>query len=194
MTRDRFKDVEPVSVLYAGWIGKEFMITNFQDKTPQIDASAFIAPDADIIGDVKIEKDCSVWFHAVLRGDRGNIILHEGCNVQDGAILHMDYGLTVEIGKHVTIGHGAIVHGAVVGDETLIGMGATVMNGARIGAHCVIGAGALVTQGKVIPDNSLVMGVPAKITGTVDAETAAHFHRNAMEYVEEARIYREAGN
>lgn len=157
---------------------------------PRIDPSAFIADDADIIGDVGIAKDCSIWFHAVIRADRGPVRIGEGSNVQDNAVIHMNYGLATEIGRYVTVGHGAIVHGACVGDGTLIGMGAILMNGSRVGKNCVIGAGALVTEGMEIPDNSVAVGIPAKVVKTVSAEQAEKQRKNTLSYIEEAKMYK----
>ena len=113
-------------------------------KTPNIHESAFIAPDADIYGDVTVGEDCSIWFHAVIRAETAGIAIGKGSNVQDNAVLHVDEGYPVQIGENVTIGHGAIVHGCSVGDNTLIGMGAILLNGAKIGRNCIVGAGALV--------------------------------------------------
>ncbi|MBR2948274.1 MAG: gamma carbonic anhydrase family protein [Lachnospiraceae bacterium] len=158
-------------------------------KNPQIHADAFLAPDADVYGDVTIGKDCSIWFHAVVRGERAPIVIGEGSNVQDNCVVHVDAGHNVEIGEYVTIGHGAIVHGCKIGDNTLVGMGAIILNGAVIGKNCVIGAGALVTQNAVVPDNSLVIGSPAKVLRAVKPEEAAASRTNAQHYIEEGKSY-----
>ncbi len=153
----------------------------------KVDPSAFIAPSADVLGNVTVGEDCSVWYHATIRGDRGSVVIGKGSNVQDNCVIHMDDGLEVRIGEYVTIGHSAIVHGAVIGDESLIGMGAILMNGCEIGRQCVIGAGALVTQNTKIPDGSLVVGSPAKVVRQLTEEEKAHFRENALSYVEEGR-------
>ncbi len=151
----------------------------------------WIAPTAVVIGKVKLGKKASVWWHAVLRGDNDPITIGEGTNIQDGAILHTDPGFPLIIGKHVTIGHMAMVHGCTIGDGALIGINAVVLNGAKVGKNCLIGAKALVTEAMEIPDNSLVMGAPAKV---VRAVTAAHIERmrhGAQTYAERASIYRQ---
>lgn len=148
-----------------------------------ISDKAYITKTAVIEGDVTIEKDVSIWYGAVLRGDLASIYVGEGSNVQENCTLHVDRNCPVKIGKGVTIGHGAIIHGCEVGDNSLIGMGAIVLNGAVIGKNCIIGAGALVTGGTVIPDNSLVIGSPGKVKREVtEAEIAAN-RENAEEYV-----------
>ena len=152
---------------------------------PQLpgDGACWVAPDAVLIGKVKLERNASVWFGAVLRGDNDLITIGENSNVQDGAVLHTDAGLPLTVGRNCTIGHRAILHGCTIGDNTLIGMGATILNGARIGNNCLIGANALVTEGKVIPDNSLVMGAPAKVVRVLDDEAAANLAKAALGYV-----------
>ena len=162
-----------------------------EEKRPEVDPSAFVADDADILGDVHIGRNCSIWYHCVIRGDRAPVYIGEGSNVQDLCLIHMDYNLPVRIGRFVTIGHGAIVHGAQIGDHSLIGMGAILMNGCKIGAGCIVGAGALVTQNVVIPDNSMVVGAPAKVIRQVTEEELAHFEKNNTSYIEEAARCRE---
>ncbi len=160
-------------------------------KTPNIHESAFIAPDADIYGDVTVGEDCSIWFHAVIRAETAGIAIGKGSNVQDNAVLHVDEGYPVRIGENVTIGHGAIVHGCSVGDNTLIGMGAILLNGAKIGRNCIVGAGALVTQNTVIPDGSLVIGSPAAIRRQVSDKEVQDSLKNACHYVKEGKAYAE---
>lgn len=143
----------------------------------------WIAPDAAVIGRVKLERHASVWFGAVLRGDNELILVGENSNVQDGCVLHTDMGAPLTIGANCTIGHKAILHGCSIGDNSLIGMGATILNHARIGRNCLIGANALVTEGKVIPDNSLVIGAPAKVVRELTAEAIAALPRSAEGYV-----------
>lgn len=158
-------------------------------KIPQIDKTAFLAPDASVYGDVVIGPDCSVWFHATVRGEEAEIRIGRGSNVQDNAVIHVDAGYPVRIGENVTVGHGAIVHGCSVGDNTLIGMGAILLNGCSVGRNCIIGAGALVTQNTVIPDNSLVMGSPGRVKREVKAEEVENSLRNADHYVKEGKEY-----
>ena len=156
-----------------------------------IHPTAFVAPDADVIGRVRIGEDCSVWFHAVIRAEDADIEIGARTNIQDGCILHTDADFPMQIGEDVTVGHGAILHGCTIGSNTLIGMGAIVLNGARIGNNCIIGAGALVTQNAVIPDNTIALGSPAKPIRTVTEAQAAENLENAAHYVKEGRHYRE---
>jgi carbonic anhydrase/acetyltransferase-like protein (isoleucine patch superfamily) len=147
------------------------------------EGSFWIAPDAAVIGRVRLLPMASVWFGAVIRGDNEWITIGENSNVQDGAVLHTDLGLRLIVGQNCTIGHKAVLHGCEVGANTLIGMGAVILNRAKIGSNCLIGANALITEGKVIPDNSLVMGQPGKIMGELNAETVAGLTRSAAGYV-----------
>ena len=140
-----------------------------------------------IEGDVHIGENASIWHYAVVRADEDSISIGAGSNVQDGCVLHVDEGWPLVIGKGVTVGHRAVVHGCTIGDDVLIGMGAIVMNGACIGAGSTIAAGAVVTSGADIPANSVVMGVPAKVRGTVRPEQAAANRENAERYVELAK-------
>ena len=156
---------------------------------PTMHPSVFTAPDASIYGAVTIEKDSSIWFHTTIRGERATVSIGEGSNVQDNCVIHVDDGFCVVIGKGVTIGHGAIVHGCQIGDNSLIGMGAIILNGAVIGKNCIIGAGALFTQNTLIPDNSLVIGSPAIIKRSVTPAEAASNKTNALHYVSEAKEY-----
>ena len=162
--------------------------TKFQPDL--IHPSAFIAAGAVVIGDVTLGADASVWFNAVLRGDSESLRIGAGSNIQDGAICHADPGMPLIIGEGVTIGHRAIAHGASIGDHSLIGMGAIVMNGARIGRHCLVGAGALVTEGKVFPERSLILGSPARVVRPVTDDEVAMMRRTAAEYVVKARAYK----
>uniref|UniRef100_UPI004055C15B gamma carbonic anhydrase family protein n=1 Tax=Acetatifactor sp. TaxID=1872090 RepID=UPI004055C15B len=152
--------------------------------------SVFIAPGAIVLGDVTAYEDVGIWYHATVRGDRASIIIGKGSNIQDNCVVHVDEGYPVEIGEHVTIGHGAIIHGSKIGDNSLIGMGAILLNSCVIGKNCIIGAGALVTQNTVIPDNSLVLGNPGKIKRELTSEEIAGNLQNAFIYVEEARKLR----
>lgn len=158
-------------------------------KTPEIAESAFLAPDAVILGDVHIGEDCSIWFHAVIRAESEEIRIGEGSNIQDNAVVHVDQGHPVTIGNHVTVGHGAIIHGCCIGDNTLIGMGAILLNGASIGKNCIIGAGALVTQNTIVPDNSMVIGSPACVKRQVLDQEVENNKRNAETYIKEGKEY-----
>ncbi len=154
-----------------------------------IDKTVFVAEGAKIIGDVTIGEGSSIWFNAVVRGDEYPIKIGAYSNVQDNAVLHVGEGYSCTVGDKVSIGHGAIVHGCEVGDGTLIGMGATILNGAKIGKNCIIGAGALVTEKKVIPDNSIVMGVPGKVIREMTEEDMESRKRNIKVYSEAAQKY-----
>lgn len=154
------------------------------------DGSHWIAPGAQVIGNVTLAEEVSIWFNSVLRGDNEPITIGRGSNVQDGAVFHVDPGFPLIIGEQVTVGHMALLHGCTIGDDTLIGMGAMVMNGAKIGKGCVIGANALVTEGKEIPDGSMVLGAPGKIVKTLDAETQKTLMRGAEAYKKRQKQYR----
>ena len=144
----------------------------------------WVAPSADVMGKVRLLRNASVWFRAVLRGDTEWIEVGEGSNVQDGCVLHTDKGAPLTIGPDCTIGHSAILHGCTVQDNSLVGMGATILNHAVIGKNCLIGANALIPEGKIIPDNSLVVGAPGKIIRQLDAEAARKLTGAAHHYVE----------
>ena len=150
----------------------------------------WIAPDANVIGDVRLSPGCSIWFGATLRGDNEPIRIGSDTNIQDHTVIHTDPGFPCTLGQGVTVGHKAMLHGCIIGDGVLIGMGATVLNGAVIGANSVIGAGALVTEGKEIPEGSLVMGMPGKIRGEVEARHIEMNRRSATTYVDRMRQYR----
>ncbi|MFT5629585.1 MAG: carbonic anhydrase/acetyltransferase-like protein (isoleucine patch superfamily) [Gammaproteobacteria bacterium] len=160
------------------------------DKTPQIDADAWVAPGCHVIGDVTMAAGASVWFGATLRGDNEVIAVGAGSNIQENCVLHTDMGFPLTIGAGCTIGHKAMLHGCTIGENTLIGMGATVLNGAVIGKNCLIGAGALITEGKVIPDGSLVMGVPGKVVRELDGAAIAGLQASALHYSENAARFR----
>ncbi len=160
------------------------------DRRPQIDATAYVADDAQIIGDVVLAAATSVWFGAVLRGDTERITVGAGSNVQDGAILHADPGFPCTVGAGVVTGHGAILHGCQIGDDCLIGMGAIILNGASIGSGSIVGAGALVPENKEFPQGSLIMGVPARVVREVTAKDAEQIAAGARHYQERARLYR----
>ena len=155
----------------------------------QTDDTVVILPGAVVVGDVTFGPDCSVWFNAVLRGDGKPISLGAGVNIQDCAVLHSDLYPTV-LGDYVTVGHGAIVHGCTVGDNTVVGMGAILLNGARVGKNCMVGAGAVVTGKTDAPDGSLLLGSPAKVARPLTAEELAGLRQNAEHYVELKEAYR----
>ncbi len=152
-------------------------------------ASNWIAPDATLIGNIKVGRDVSVWFGAVLRGDNEPIEIGEGSNVQEHTIMHTDPGFPLTIGRGCTIGHRALLHGCTIGENSLVGMGAIVLNGARIGKNSLVGAGALVTEGKEFPDNSLIVGSPAKVIRTLDEEAIRRLRAFAEHYVQTAMVY-----
>lgn len=160
------------------------MIMSFKEKTPSIQESCFIAETAAVIGDVKLGSGSSVWFGAVIRGDEDSISIGENSNIQDNAVLHCDEGHPIKIGNLVTVGHGAIVHGATIEDNVIIGMGAIVMNGAEIGAASVIGAGAVCTENMIVPNGSVVVGIPAKVVKTAEEYNRSMTTLNAVAYVE----------
>ena len=160
------------------------MIHNFKDKTPNVDRVAFLADSADIIGDVTAGEDSTIWFNAVLRGDLAPIIVGKGTNIQENAVLHADFDAPCIVGDNVTIGHGAIVHGAKIGDRCLIGMGAIVLNNAEIGEDSVVGAGALVTEGKTFPPRSLIIGSPARRIAEIPDSGLERMKKGVETYIE----------
>ena len=153
------------------------------------DGAYWIAPSAVVIGRAILERDASIWWNTVLRGDNEPIIVGRGSNVQDGCVLHTDPGYPLTIGPDVTVGHMAMLHGCTIGEGSLIGIGAVVLNGARIGRNCLIGAKALIAENKEIPDNSLVMGIPGKIVGEVRPEQAEQIRAGTEKYVRNWRRY-----
>jgi carbonic anhydrase/acetyltransferase-like protein (isoleucine patch superfamily) len=159
---------------------------------PQLDdeETIWIAPDATLIGKVRLGPQVGVWFGAVLRGDNELIAIGEGSNLQEHCMLHTDMGYPLTVGAGCTIGHRAILHGCTIGENTLVGMGAIVLNGARIGRNCLVGAGALVTEGKEFPDNSLIVGSPAKAVRQIDNAAADRLRLSAESYVANARRFK----
>lgn len=158
---------------------------------PRIHPTAFVAPGATIVGDVTLRDETSVWYSAVLRGDINRIVVGAQTNIQDGAIVHLADDFPALIGERVTVGHGAIVHACTVGDEVLVGMGATILDGAEIGERTIVGANALVTAGVKIPAGSLVFGSPAKVVKALTLEEQKSIGRWALKYVENAKRFRE---
>lgn len=160
------------------------------DFSPQVHPSAWVAPSAEIMGQVLVLADASVWFGCVVRGDVERIRIGAGANVQDLSVLHADPGAPLTIGERVTVGHKAMLHGCTIGEESLIGIGAVVLNGARIGRHCLVGAGALVTEGKEFPDGSLIIGSPARVARALTPEQIEGLRRSAQHYIDNARRFR----
>lgn len=160
------------------------------DVAPEIDPSAYITDTANIIGKVKIEAFASVWFDVTIRGDNELITVSENSNVQEGCILHTDPGFPLVIGKNVTVGHQAMLHGCTIGEGSLVGIQAVILNGAKIGKNCLVGAGALVTEGKEFPDNSLIIGSPAKAVRTLNEEDILRMHGNTQNYVHRGQSFK----
>ncbi|WP_105415961.1 gamma carbonic anhydrase family protein [Neorhizobium sp. T25_27] len=159
-----------------------YALGEFEPKTPGPDRF-WLAPDATIIGKVELCEDVGIWFGSVLRGDNEPIVVGKGSNIQEGVMIHTDPRYPVTIGENCTIGHHAIIHGCVIGDNSLIGMGATILNGAKIGRNSLVGANALVTEGKEFPDNSLIVGSPAKVMRVLDDEAVEKLKQSAVRYV-----------
>jgi carbonic anhydrase/acetyltransferase-like protein (isoleucine patch superfamily) len=159
------------------------------ERSLEGDRSAFIAPGAVIVGSVLLEADCSVWFNAVLRADNDRIVVGEGTNIQDGAVLHTDEGLELVLGHSVTVGHNAVIHGCSIGSECLIGINAVILNRVAVGANCLIGANTLIPEGKEIPDNSVVMGSPGRVVRQVSPDERARILGSARHYRDKARMY-----
>ena len=166
------------------------MIYDLEKNVPEISADSWIAPNAIIIGKVKLEKNSSIWFNAVLRGDIEKIVIGEDSNIQDGSVLHTDPGCPLTVGKGVTVGHMVMLHGCEISDDTLIGIGSTILNKAKIGKNCIIGANTLVTENKTIPDNSLVLGSPGKVIRKVTDEEIKVIRENAKHYVKNSKRYK----
>jgi carbonic anhydrase/acetyltransferase-like protein (isoleucine patch superfamily) len=158
---------------------------------PEIHEDTWVAPDANLVGKVVMEAGSSVWFGCTIRADHEEIRIGEGSNVQENVVMHIDAGFPLSIGKNCTIGHKVMLHGCTIGENSLIGMGATVLNGAKIGKNCLIGAGALITENKEIPDGSLVMGAPGKVVRQVDEATIEKLKWSALHYQENMRRFRE---
>tara|TARA_B110000014_G_scaffold264187_1_gene263930 strand:- start:33259 stop:33786 length:528 start_codon:yes stop_codon:yes gene_type:complete len=154
------------------------------------DENFYIAHNATVIGDVTLKKDASIWFGAILRGDTEPIIIGEGSNVQDGAVIHTDLGYPTTLGRDVTIGHQVMLHGCSIGDGTLIGINAVVLNGAKIGKGCLIGANSLVTEGMEVPDGSVVMGSPGKVRSSLDHNQKKGLLMSAHHYVENYKRFK----
>ena len=167
------------------------MLYQYRNHKPLIDASCFVAQQASVIGDVTLKEDVSVWFGSVIRGDKDEIVIGKASNIQDNCTLHTDPNHRLIVGEKVTIGHNAILHGCVIEDEVLIGMGATILNGAHIGKHSIIGAGALVVENMEIPANSVVVGCPARVIKQTSETQIASILENAQHYVELGQEYKD---
>lgn len=165
------------------------MIYELDGLTPQVGNNVYIAPGAHVIGGVELNDNVSVWFNAVIRGDMDTIKIGNDTNIQDGSVLHTDAGVPLELGTGVTVGHKAMLHGCTVGDYSLIGINAVILNGAKIGRGCIIGANALITENMEIPDFSLVVGAPGKIVRTMDEAVLEKLTASANHYVENARRF-----
>jgi carbonic anhydrase/acetyltransferase-like protein (isoleucine patch superfamily) len=159
-----------------------------QPETPA-DDEFFVAPNAAVIGRVTLARDTGIWFNAVLRGDNEAIVIGEASNIQDGCVLHTDPGYPLTVGRGVTVGHQAMLHGCTIGDNSLIGIQAVVLNGAAIGRNCLVGAGALIPEGKTIPDNSLVLGAPGRVKRELSADEIEGLRKASAVYVEKIKRY-----
>jgi carbonic anhydrase/acetyltransferase-like protein (isoleucine patch superfamily) len=159
-------------------------------KPPRVGARGFVAPNATVVGDVELGDDVSIWFGAVLRGDVERLTVGHGSNVQDNSVLHADPGAPLVLGAGVTVGHMVMLHGCHVGDHSLVGIGAVVMNHARIGANCLVGARSLVTEGKTFPDGVLIIGAPARVIRELTAAEIGGLRASAERYVQRAAEYR----
>jgi len=161
-------------------------------QKPQIHPTTFVASGAVVIGDVRLAENVGVWFNAVLRGDVAPIVVHADTNIQDGCVLHTDVGFPTTVCEGVTVGHGAIIHGATVHANTIVGMGATLLNGVVVGENCIVAAGALLPPSKTYPAGHLIMGVPGKVVRPLSEEEIAHNQASAREYIEQAKTYKKA--
>ena len=159
------------------------------DRTPRFGEGSWVAHNATVIGAVDAGSDVSIWYNVVVRGDNDPITIGDGTNIQDGSVLHNDKGVPLTIGKHVTVGHMAMLHGCTIGDGSLIGINAVILNKAVIGKNCIIGANALIPEGKVIPDRSLVVGSPGRVIRELSDAEIEHLKWNASHYVDNARLY-----
>ena len=166
------------------------MIYDLEKNVPEISADSWIAPNAVIIGKIKLEKNSSIWFNAVLRGDIELITIGENSNIQDGSVLHTDPGYPLTVGKGVTVGHMVMLHGCQISDDTLIGIGSIILNNAKIGKNCIVGANTLITENKIIPDNSLVVGSPGRVLRKVTEEEIKAILENGKHYVDISKKYK----
>ncbi|HSQ90359.1 gamma carbonic anhydrase family protein [Romboutsia sp.] len=166
------------------------MIKEYQGIHPKIDETAFIAESADIIGKVTISKNANIWYNTVIRADENTITIGENTNIQDGCVVHIGTNVSTAIGKNVTVGHKALIHGCKIGDNTLIGMGSIVLDGAEIGEYTLLGAGSLVPPGKKIPSGVLAMGSPAKVIRELSEEEKQNLVQSALKYIQTANTHK----
>ncbi len=166
------------------------MLYQLGDVRVETRGDYYVADNATVIGAVELGHDVSIWFNVVIRGDTDRIVIGDNSNVQDGSVLHTDEGVELHIGRNVTVGHKVMLHGCTIGDNSLIGMNAVILNRARIGKNCLIGANALITEGKEIPDGSLVMGAPGKVVRQLTEQEIAGLNHAAEHYVENGKRYR----
>lgn len=166
-------------------------IYQYAEHRPELHDDVYVAETADVIGQVTLKRGASVWYQAVLRGDTDHLEVGEESNIQDGAVLHADPGFPLRVGKGVTVGHQAMLHGCTVGDGSLIGIQAVILNGAVIGENCLVAAGAVVKENANFPDNSLIVGAPAKVVRELSEEAIAGLYKNAAGYVERGRRHAE---
>ena len=167
------------------------MIYALGDLVPKIDDSCFIADSADLIGNIILKADVSIWFNSVIRADNAAIVIGQGSNIQDGSVLHVDPGKPINIDENVTIGHGVTLHGCQIGRNSLVGINAVILNDVKIGEGCVIGSNSLLTEGMEIPDNSLVMGSPGKVVKSLDKQTQELLLQGAQHYVAKISYYKD---
>ena len=160
------------------------MIYKFKDKTPDTQKAAFIAESADIVGDVTLGEDSTIWFNTSLRGDIAPVVVGKGTNIQEGAVLHVEHNTPCIVGDNVTVGHGAIIHGTKIGSRSLVGMGAIILSNSEIGEDSVVGAGALVTEGKIFPPKSLIIGSPARKIREITDSDIERMKKASEEYIE----------
>jgi carbonic anhydrase/acetyltransferase-like protein (isoleucine patch superfamily) len=166
------------------------MIYDLEKNVPEVHPEAWVASNATIIGKVKLKKNSSIWFNAVLRGDIELITIGENSNIQDGSVLHTDPGYPLTVGKGVTVGHMVMLHGCQISDDTLIGIGSIILNNAKIGKNCIVGANTLITENKIIPDNSLVVGSPGRVLRKVTEEEIKAILENGKHYVDISKKYK----
>ena len=168
------------------------MIYSLSDKHPKVPDSAFVAADAVLVGDVQLGDHSSIWFGSILRGDNDRISVGNNSNIQEGSVIHVDPGHPAAIGNHVSVGHRAVLHGCEIGDFSLVGINAVVLNDAVVGAYCLLGANSMVTSGKTIPDRSLVMGSPGKVVRSLTDEECRELERAAEVYRQKISLYKSA--
>jgi carbonic anhydrase/acetyltransferase-like protein (isoleucine patch superfamily) len=169
--------------------GRSAVIYRLEERRVVREGETFVAPNATLIGSVVLKHEASIWFNVVIRGDNDPIVIGEQTNVQDGTVMHTDAGIPLTLGRGVTVGHKAMLHGCTVGDYSLIGINSVVLNHAKIGKYCIIGANSLIPEGKEIPDYSLVMGTPGKVVRTLDEAAQRRLEASAQHYVDNFRRY-----